>query len=44
MDAVPLTVTAAALLTFAGAAMVIHRRRGTDDPSGYNVEQTSRDE
>lgn len=34
MDAVPLTVTAAALLTFAGAAIVIHRRRGTDAPRG----------
>lgn len=32
MDAVPLTVTAAALLTFAGAALIIHRRRHFDDP------------
>jgi hypothetical protein len=43
MDAVPLTVTAAALLTFAGAAIVIHRRRGAGDPSGDNGEQTGRD-
>jgi hypothetical protein len=30
MDAVPLTVTAAALLTFAGAAIILHRKRGSD--------------
>ncbi len=43
MDAVPLTVTAAALLTFAGAAMVIHRRRGTGEATGHNGEQAGRD-
>ena len=44
MNAVPLTVTAAALLTFAGAAMVIHRRRGTDDPPGYKGDHPERGE
>ena len=42
MDAVPLTVTAAALLTFAGAAIIIHRRRGSDDPAGDNADGDTR--
>jgi hypothetical protein len=38
MDAVPLTVTAAALLTFAGAAIIIHRKRGSDDAADGDAE------